>query len=156
MWAAAAGLQHPGADPEIELGIDRSRWPRRDPSAPPELVDLSKHYNGLLTISWNLLGGTYEDGNDLAGLPQGVTPLANTPFDVRGIVQVDQGSERFPERAEGIEVNRGLRRLHVLHATVGSAGEGEHVGSLVLNYAEVERILEEAGFPIPSGLRGRL
>ncbi len=48
--------------------------PPRDATAPPQLVDLSAHFNAPLTETWHTEAGAASQGwsNDLAGVPRGI------------------------------------------------------------------------------------
>src|SRR5881394_191909 len=96
--------------------LDGPDFPPRDPGAPPRLLDLTPHYNGLLTDSWQGF-----PSNHLAQLPSGHQVFGGVPFDVRGVIQL-RGEEHelpfsFPVKVEGISVNQKLRRIHFLQGT---------------------------------------
>ena len=127
-------------------------WPARDRATPPELIDLTPHYNGALDTTHVPTGGIDLD-NDLEHLLHGITTLENVRFDVRGIVTVrmldfvDDPSQgiwsRYPIRANGIRIERKFRRLHALHAVCGSQyclpsriKDGTPIGSYVWHYAD--------------------
>jgi hypothetical protein len=94
--------------------------PTRDPLASSNLIDLTEFYTGDLLKNWHSAG---EVGNDLRELPTGLQILAGTPFDVRGVIAVNQDSESqmswhidLPPIVEGIRVGQKCKQLHFLHA----------------------------------------
>ncbi len=115
----------------------------RDPSTPPELIDLSDYYNASLAVCWHLS----DPGNDLSELPRGVQMFAGTRFDVRGLVQVQgelsqaQADKwRYPSRIKGIGVHRKLTRLQFLHAVMGRQyPTGTPVGHYLVHFANGRR-----------------
>lgn len=111
------------------------RFPKRDPAAPPALINLTDFYDAQLTDSWH---GSV--GNDLAALPSGLQTLAGTQWDVRGIVQLagkSPSSKKFPEQVTGIKVNQKCRKINFLH----SAGfgriedDGAQIGVYIIHIA---------------------
>ncbi len=122
------------------------RVPGRDPRARPELIDLSPHYNALLTEGWlpPLTAERIRDSS-LSSLPRGLQSFAETEFDVRGLIQLsstvlEKLGGKFPAEVKGIALGRRCRRLFFLHGTTGqieapNLAEGEYLGSYVLHYA---------------------
>ncbi len=104
------------ADPAGGRKLTAQDFPARDLRAPARLLDLSKHYNGLLADTWQGF-----PSNHLARLPSGLREFGGVPFDVRGVIQLCGGEHdmpvSFPEKVEGIRVNEKLRRIHFLHGT---------------------------------------
>lgn len=92
----------------------------RDPSARPQQLDLTSHYNARLDKSWTLVNPeTLQDS--LFQLPTGLQTLDGVLFDIRGVVQLDGERFRaqemdFPQIVPGITVGLPLRRLHLLGA----------------------------------------
>ncbi|HMO66241.1 MAG TPA: tetratricopeptide repeat protein, partial [Verrucomicrobiota bacterium] len=105
----------------------------RDPALPPELLDLSAHYNRLPLGGW--LSG--EDDSLV-----GVQTLDGVRFDIRGRVQLG-GPENlrkvYPTVVTNLPVNRPVRRLHALHATLGTDAPGTKIASLQLHFADGRR-----------------
>jgi hypothetical protein len=155
LWTAADG--NPEAFDQILLA--NPRWyflprpapktdarpvsvPERSPETPPTALDLTPHYNGRLTESWQA-GGM--PGNHLGNLPRGVQEFAGVKFDVRGVVQLsgraaaEQLSVRFPKSVPGIVVNRKAARIHFLHACGWPSEPGTVVGHYVVEFANSER-----------------
>jgi hypothetical protein len=123
--------------------LPAARWqtaaglPARDPGAQASQIDLSSHYNALLTQNWH--GGVAE--NDLSSLPRGLQTFDGVRFDVRGIIQLsstalEELGPHYPRQVRGIRIGRKLRQLHALHASGFANASGAHVGSLVLHYAD--------------------
>jgi eukaryotic-like serine/threonine-protein kinase len=112
--------------------------PPRDPRAKPQLVDLSLFYNYALTN--NMQDGV--PGNDAAGLPQGLQPMGEIEFDIRGLVQL-AGTElakaigmKCPSLITNIPLNRVAPRLHFLHGTSYSETDGAKIGFYILHYVD--------------------
>jgi serine/threonine protein kinase len=112
--------------------------PSRDPQAGPELIDLGAFYNAALSENWN---DPFDRENHLGEVPAGVQTLAETRFDVRGVVQVEQQSRRFPARIDGIAIGQTCRRLHFLHAASNAAliEDGTQIGQYVVHLANGEQ-----------------
>jgi hypothetical protein len=112
--------------------------PPRDARAGTDQLDLSLHYNGALTETWQL----DQTENDLTALPRGLVSLGGVILDVRGIVQLsgermlEHGRNALPARVCGIRVGRSFHRLQALQATVGSEEAGNRVGAYVLHFAD--------------------
>ena len=100
-------------------------------------VNLTNHYNADLDVPWNR---TSYPGDDLAELPRGLQEFDGVRCDIQGVIQLS-GREwkkrglRFPEKVEGIPVQRACRYLYLLHADGGAkAPTGTTVAKLVLHY----------------------
>ncbi|HVV72800.1 MAG TPA: serine/threonine-protein kinase, partial [Verrucomicrobiae bacterium] len=96
---------------------ERLKIPLRNPEASRNLVDLTSYYNGSLGENWMNPRDTL---NHLGELPRGVQRLADTEFDLRGLIQVEQECRRHPSKVEGIAVGQQCHRLHFLHAAVNA------------------------------------
>lgn len=110
-------------------------YPKRDPAATPNELDLTPFYNAMLTESWH--GNT---NNSLSSLPGGLQTFDGVHYDVRGIVQMGSKSpsaQKFPMQVRGIKVNQKCVRLHFLHAAAfGNAGShGMEIATYVVHYA---------------------
>ena len=118
----------------------KARWiiPARDSEAGRNLIDLTPHYNAALGDNWHDL---WEVDNHLGELPVGLRTLAGTRFDIRGLIQVQQESDKFPPAVEGIAVGQRCARLHFLHAAINAAliEEGTQIGRYVAHYAGGQR-----------------
>jgi hypothetical protein len=148
-WAVLAGLLLGG----MGLGAWRLIWreplpepvalghaiPPRDTQADPNLIDLTDHYNVELGETWQDVWGQQ---NHLGELPVGISQFAGTSFDVRGLIQVEEGSARYPSGVEGIAVGRVCRRLHFLHAATnaGLIGNGTEIGRYLVHYTDGEQV----------------
>lgn len=112
--------------------------PERDEQCPPELIDLSAHYNGALGEDWQV-GGV--PNNSLKNLPTGLQEFSGVKFDVRGIIQLSgKGAEenlqvKFPEAVNGIQVGMKGEQIHFLHAAAWSDPDGTKVGHFTVHYA---------------------
>ena len=109
--------------------------PARDPQASRNLIDLTPYYNGALGENWM---NPRDTRNHLRELPRGVQRLAETQFDLRGLIQVEQECRRHPPKAEGIVVDQQCRRLHFLHAAcnAGLLEDGLEIGQYVVHLAD--------------------
>jgi hypothetical protein len=120
---------------------DHVSWtvPPRDPTARPELIDLSSYYNGPITQGWvPPLTPERVAGNCLLGLKPGLQVLGGVQFDVRALVQLAglglrERVEAFPEQVNGIKVGQLCRRLHFLHAAAWTEPPGVEVGRYLLH-----------------------
>lgn len=140
--------------PVISDGIsfgDGAFWPKRDPQATSNLIDLTEHYNGVLDSLIHPVNLVEDFDNDLSGLIPGLRAFGNVEFDVRGLVMLrrleplggawQRAWDKFPIRESGIRIERKFRRLHVLHsATKGAVPtavkDGTTIGSYVLHYSD--------------------
>jgi hypothetical protein len=117
--------------------------PQRLEQTPAECIDLSEYYNAALVQTWH----PGMQNNSLDMLPPGLLQLADTVFDVRGIIQLSgidlrNAGGRYPEQINGIKVGQNCRRLHFLHATGWQSPDGTRVGSYVVHYAgEEEQVI---------------
>tara|TARA_B100001971_G_C18219988_1_gene556456 strand:- start:62 stop:751 length:690 start_codon:yes stop_codon:yes gene_type:complete len=110
--------------------------PARSAKAKADLIDLGIYYTQALTKPLH----TERPNNDLRSMPQGVHVLAETAFDIRGLIQLANTSlrEQFPERVDRIKVNRSCQKLHLLHGTGWNAPEGTAIARLILHYENGE------------------
>ena len=110
--------------------------PARSAKAKPDLIDLGIYYTQALAKPLH----TERPNNDLGSVPQGVHTLAETAFDIRGLIQLANTSlrEQFPERVDRIKVNRPCQKLHLLHGTGWNAPEGTTIARLILHYENGE------------------
>ena len=107
----------------------------RDSKATSNLINLSYWFNA------NLKGNWYGDAtdNDLADLPAGIQVMADTSFDVRGLVQLATHVEsNFPQRVSGIIVKGTIQRIHFLHGAIRGDNEppGAAIGKYIMRYAD--------------------
>jgi len=105
----------------------------------PVPLDLARFINAQLDVQWNT---TTYPGDDLAELPRGVQEFDGVAFDIRGVIQLQsqvwkQRKCPFPEKVEGIPIQRACRFLYLLHADGGSqAPTGTPVALLLLHYQD--------------------
>jgi hypothetical protein len=135
MFAAASTTGPPAA----------KSFPERDPSARPQLLDLTRFFNARLTDSWH--GNQNATGNDLGSLPVGIQNLEGVDYDLRGIIQLASkapSANRFPANITGIKVGQKVQRLHFLHSGAFGkpADEGKEIGAYVLHFAGNQMRLE--------------
>jgi serine/threonine protein kinase/WD40 repeat protein len=113
--------------------------PPRDPATPPQLIDLTGHYNASLTEHWH----PGEGSSDLSELPYGVQALDGVRFDIRGLIQCGsqrRSGEPYPRQVTGIPVGLAAQRVHFLHATLMGFDlpPAFRIGSYVVRYADGE------------------
>jgi hypothetical protein len=113
-----------------------SKVPTRDRLAPAETIDLSPFYTAALTEPW--YSGPAE--NTLSALPRGLQILANTKFDVRGLVQINggeisaYGADKYPREIRGIPVGRWVKRLYFLEGALSEVMDGKQIGAYQVQY----------------------
>ncbi|MCC2668053.1 MAG: High-affnity carbon uptake protein Hat/HatR, partial [Armatimonadetes bacterium] len=120
----------------------QTRIPPRQPGTPARLIDLTPHYNALLTESWHDLARL--PANDLSELGSGQVSLRGTLFDVRGVVQLQypaRGRDHrdYPRAVNGIRIRQPCRRLVFLHGASGGtslADVGLRIGTYRIRYAD--------------------
>jgi hypothetical protein len=113
----------------------------RDPAATPRQLDLTAHYNALLTENW--MGGRADVDDSFASLPRGLQQLGGVLFDVRGVVQLTSSADdppvkHFPRAIRDLAVDQTCARLHVLLAgrwTLASLKD-EPAAHFILRYAD--------------------
>lgn len=126
---------------EIPPAQTPAEIPERDPQCPPQLIDLSAHYNGSLTEDWQI-GGVAN--NTLNNLPSGLQEFSGVKFDVRGVIQLsgkgalENLQVKFPEKVEGIKVGLKGSRLYFLHAAAWSDPDGTRIGHFTVHYQDGE------------------
>lgn len=115
--------------------VPAPRFIKRSEQAPPECIDLTRHYNAWLWDGWHFDGG---HGPSLRDFPADLPRFGGVLFDVRGLIQLSgkRSAIRFPARVEGIEVNQNARQIHFLHATGWMVPDGTTVANYVVNYVD--------------------
>lgn len=100
------------------------------------LVDLSDHYNASLEESWYTPRG-YPNyyGPFLNEFRAGIHVLHGTPYDIRGLIQLNARDKidmhnLYSKEVDGIKVGVKGNQLHFLHATFNS----DRPGTPVVNY----------------------
>jgi len=115
---------------------------KRDPRATPNQLDLTPHYNALLTEkSW--IDSTAGADCSFSTLARGLQKLGGVTFDVRGLVQLtSSGMQRYsgdyPTNVTGIQIGLTCRRLHFLTAAYHIfpiPSPGARVGHYLMHYA---------------------
>jgi hypothetical protein len=121
----------------IQEGQKALGYPMRDPACGPEHVDLTKHYNGMLTKFWQTGLGAIA-GNDLAMLPRGLQEFGGRRYDVRGLIQLSSGMmpEVFPGDVTNIVVDQTCRAIHFLQATAFPDIQGTRIGHYLVRYGD--------------------
>jgi WD40 repeat protein len=120
---------------ELRASVVAGQLPPRDPTAPPELIDLSGYY----THSFGVL-----PNQESADLPPGIHTLAGTRFDIRGLARLEAMK---PEEIEvsvpqpvvrGVPVNRVCRALHFLQAgeELLRLAAGDEVARWIIRFAD--------------------
>jgi hypothetical protein len=98
-------------------------------------LDLQSKANQKLTDNFHTPSSV---GNNLAELPKGYQQFAGVKFHIgKGLIQL--ASPRVgdkPAKVEGIAVGKTFVKLHILHATGYTAGEGTLIGKYVIHYED--------------------
>ena len=76
-----------------------------------KLIDLTDYYNVAQSETWQ---DPWPHDNELSELLVGIGVFGQVSFDVRGLIQLEQQSGRYPSRVDGIVVDRFCQRLHFL------------------------------------------
>ena len=111
----------------------------RPPGLPREVIDLSAHFNAVLTEPLHNPGLL---GNDFATLPTGRQMFAGVTWDVRAMVQVASRrtgpyAPELPRQVTGIRIGLRLHTLHFLHGCGWGRSETSTVmGSYILHFAD--------------------
>lgn len=113
--------------------------PQRGTNTPANLIDLSRYYNASLSESWHPSAPGGVPSNNLEWLPSGIQKFGDIPFDVRGLIQLSSQKlnvPRYPLNVKNIKVDQKATRLHFLHSTGWSAGDGTPVCTYVMHMAD--------------------
>jgi len=111
--------------------------PKREASAPRQLINLSDHYNARLDERW------FGQRWTLSRIEQGVQSFGEVKFDVRGVVQLsaaDGEPGAFPAEARAIEIHQSLGQMHFLHGCINRIEPGSVVGRYIVHYADGGRV----------------
>lgn len=102
--------------------------PPRDRSLSRRLIDLSEYYTRSVR-------GTE---SSFSALPSGQQALADTPFDIRGVVQFHETNRdaSLTARSPAMRLDLRCRRLHFLHAATGQADDKTRLGSYLFRFAD--------------------
>jgi hypothetical protein len=137
----------------IEVPVDRTLLPKRDPRANEKQLDLTDFYTGELGETFQgKVAGMSDHDDDLSELPVGLVKLGGVEFDVRGVIQLRRAEPLGgawelatlddPVRVDGIPIQQEATRLHLLLGTAKGEGtalsEGTIIGRLEFHYADGE------------------
>jgi hypothetical protein len=120
--------------------------PAADEVEPPSpYVNLKPKANHNLKDDFGI--GRYP-GNNLAGLPTGQKTLAGVKF------RIDQGMIRLGndkvnakhQKVEGVKIGRKVGKLHFLHGTEHSAGDGAVIARYVVHYSDKTKAEVEVAY----------
>ncbi len=107
--------------------------PPRPADLPTAFVDLTEYYNASLDESW-YTPRNYPNfyGKVLNTLSPGTHVLHGTPFDIRGIIQLNdrevfEMENTFPKEVKQIKVELAGDQIHFLHSAVNSDNAGAPV-----------------------------
>ncbi len=100
-------------------------------------VDLSQHYNALLTESW--IPGGRED-KSLSTLPVGLQVFGGVTFDVRALIQLagralETRTQRYPRSVQGIKIDRKLGRLSFFQGCAWPVPDGTRIAQFTVHYS---------------------
>jgi len=142
------------AEPRVvKVPIDRTLFPKRDPRAGRNQLDLTDFYTGELGETfYGKVTGSMDHDDDLSQLPVGLVELGGAEFDIRGVIQLrrteplgggwELATLDDAVRVDGIPIQQEAARLHLLLGTVRGEGtvpsEGTVIGRLELHYADGE------------------
>ena len=130
MQAELHGVEGEPVEPRVvKVPIDRTLFPKRDPSAGRNQLDLTDFYTGELGETfYGKVGRVIDHDDDLSQLRVGLVELGGVTFDVRGLIQLRRadlrgGAWEFvtlddPVRVDGIPIQQEATRLHLLLGTV--------------------------------------
>jgi hypothetical protein len=129
----------------------RDAIPPRDPSTPPELLDLTDHYNALVTEPWHLVDGGLGYEPLLKEFPVGTGKFDGIKFDARGMVQLMPTGFRaptlireYPRSANSIAIGQKIGKLHLLNGTLLPDESESVVASVLVHFADGS----EENFPL--------
>ena len=121
----------------------RDAIPPRDPSTPPELIDLSDHYNALVTEPWHLAYGGLGYEPLLKEFPVGTGNFDGIKFDARGMVQLMPTGFRgptpvreYPRSVDSIAIAQKIGKLHLLNGTLLPDDRESVVASVLVHFAD--------------------
>ena len=130
LQAELHGVEGEPAEPRVvEVPIDRTLFPKRDPRAGRNQLDLTDFYTGELGETFHgKVGGSMDHDDDLSQLPVGLVELGGVEFDIRGVIQLrrteplggawELATLDDPVRVDGIPIQQEATRLHLLLGTV--------------------------------------
>ena len=108
------------------------RIPARESTAPPELVDLTRYYNGPLT-GW--INGIEDKA--LGDFTTNRAVIGGIPFDTRGVIQLasqNYSMLNWPPYVTNIAVAVRCESLAFLHGTLNAAADSVDVGYYIVHF----------------------
>lgn len=95
-------------------------------------LDLQPHANQKLAEDFHVPGNTFKE------LPQGEQTLRGVKFKIgeSAIMLAGTFLSDQPEKAEGIQVKKAFRKLHILHASAYVAPDGTLIGEYLVHYED--------------------
>lgn len=104
----------------------------RPPEAGAGQIDLSPHYNATLFH----LSQVDSSGQVIRACPEGLQPIGNVRFDIRGLVHLAGKNFPipFPRSVQNIGIHSRCATLYLLHGTCLTAPEGEVIAKYVLHH----------------------
>lgn len=150
--------------------IQQTEWliPERAANTPDRCLDLTPHYNSGLIEGWHNFTRQYPyrttprdfDPKDFRDLqPFGLKFLGDTPFDVRGLIQLRalkfnlwlnaHPNYQYPKKIHDIRVDQKAEAIHFLHSFCNQRypNENEQLGTYTIHYTDGS----SAVFPIRYG-----
>ena len=139
---AVEQLKSAGQIAEARSFFLRANIPNRDARAFPGAIDLTPYYNGALNECWFERGDTQPFGAVLKSFPRGTSTLLDVPFDVRGVIQLNDRTRSFvrtfPNEVPGIQVGLRGDQIHFLHAASISETVGTPIALYRIHYQNGE------------------
>ena len=127
--------------------------PPRDPSLPKNLVDLSNYYTASLFHYSGWWGNAIHD--DLRTLPEQYDQQNNTPFDLRGIIQLNSGPNNdgytandkgwvqkhnnfYPDSVDGIKIDSRANKISLLTGLLfgHDVEKGLEAAKIIIHYED--------------------
>ena len=151
----AVNMRATGASDESVQSIRSiiKKAPPRDPSLSKNLVDLSNYYTASLFHYSGWWGGAIHD--DLRTLPEQYDQQNNTPFDLRGIIQLNSGLNNdgktandvgwvqkfnnfYPDSVEGIKIGSRANKISLLTGLLfgHDVEKGLEAAKIIIHYED--------------------
>ena len=127
--------------------------PKRKKDTPKQLIDLSDHYNASMHHYAGWWGANERD--DLRTLPDQYDQQQNTPFDLRGIIQLNSGpnnsgetvndnrwlklnNNNYPDSVNGIKIDSKANRINLLTGLLfgHAVQKGLKAATIIVNYED--------------------
>jgi hypothetical protein len=100
-----------------------------------KIVDLSRYFNALVDDEIH-----HKPGNNLKNMPHGISELAGTTFDVKGVIQLSGSISKkmtghdYPEHIKGIKINQKGNTLHFLQSASWHDKANTKIGEYQVHY----------------------